>query len=77
MIVIPGLSKPLAVAGKRIGGWHEGDDRLWVPKGGPSSLPVIRHIDCARPLKLLLSETGELLSKAALKVLKRFQRATA
>ncbi|MEP7299846.1 MAG: ISL3 family transposase, partial [Burkholderiales bacterium] len=30
MIVIPGLSKPLAIVGKRIGGWHEGGDRLWV-----------------------------------------------
>lgn len=30
MTVIPGLSKPLAIVGKRIGGWHEGGDRLWV-----------------------------------------------
>jgi len=30
MIVIPGLTRPLAAVGKRITCWHDGDDRLLV-----------------------------------------------
>ena len=32
MTVIPGLSRPLKAVGKHVGGWNEGDDRLWVTR---------------------------------------------
>src|SRR6202521_1990117 len=32
MTVIPGLSRPLKAVGKPVGGWNEGDDRLWVTR---------------------------------------------
>jgi transposase len=34
MTVIPGLSRPLKTVGKHVGGWNEGDDRLWVDASG-------------------------------------------
>ena len=43
MIVIPGLTRPLAVIGKRITSWHDGDERLTVQVSS-----AVRRAECPR-----------------------------